>query len=320
VGGGGDLDLNLRSSYGVSETLGTSKTLLTLVILVRILVNPIANVFQKQLTRRSAHPVFIIATVHAALSIILLPYYFAVEAIGPDVGVWTNMFVAALLAVSGNVLLVYALSEADLSVLGPINAYKSIVGLILAIFLIGERPTWRGLTGVLLIVAGSYFVIDRKVNQPLPNAFVRFFSERGIQFRFAALCLAATEAIFLKRAVLRSSPAIVFVLWSVLGFAIALPWTLVSLRRQLAGQHVLLMEARGTYLSLAVATGVMQLATVLTLRNLQVGYSLALFQLSAIVSVFLGGRYFGESNIRERFVGATVMAAGAMLIVLFGSG
>ncbi len=288
-----------------------------LAIVVRVLANPIANVFQKQLTQRSAHPIFIITSVHAVLAVLCLPYAVTGGFHFPN-GVWTNMLIAALLAVTGNVLIVSALSEADMSVLGPINAYKSVVGLILGIFLVGERPTLLGLSGVLLIVAGSYFVIDRKGNQPLGSAFARFFSERGIQLRFAALFLSATEAIFLKRAVVLSSPATVFVLWSVLGFAMAMTWTLISLRRNLATQLVVLRAALGTFMSLAVATGMMQLATVFTFRDLQVGYSLALFQLSAIVSVLLGRRYFAEADIRERLVGSVIMAVGAALIVVFG--
>ncbi len=304
--------------------------MLNLVILVRILANPVANVFQKQLTHRSAHPIFIIAVVHAGLAALCLPYGVISGDLHLPAAVWTNMLVAALLAVTGNVLLVYALSESDLSVLGPINAYKSVVSLVLGIFLIGERPTPIGLTGVLLIVAGSYLVIDKTVSQPptlgthpeqrrrVSHAFVRFFNERGIQLRFAALFLSATEAIFLKRAIVQSSPVVVFVLWSVLGFAMAVAWVLVSVRRQLADQLGVLKQARGTFASLAVATGAMQLATVLTFRDLQVGYSLALFQLSTIVTVLLGRRYFAETHIGERLMGSIVMAAGAALIVVFG--
>lgn len=159
------------------------------------------------------------------------------------------MLIAALLAVTGNVLIVYALSEADLSVLGPINAYKSVVGLILGIFLVGERPTLMGLTGVLLIVAGSYFVIDRRVNQPLSNAFVRFFSERGIQLRFAALFFSATEAVFLKRAIVLSSPVTVFIFWAVFGFAVAMAGGVVLLRHEMPRQIAILRGAAGTYLA-----------------------------------------------------------------------
>ena len=73
-----------------------------------------------------------------------------------------------------------------------------------------------------------------------------------------------------------------------------------------------------TYLSLVLATGAMQLATLVTFGWMQVGYSLALFQLSTPVSVFLGHRYFQEGNIGKRLAGSAVMAAGAMLIVVFG--
>lgn len=292
--------------------------MLSLAILVRIFANPVANVFQKQLTQRSGHPVFIIAVVHAALTALCLPYCMIPGALQVGSGVWPNMVVAALLAVAGNVLLVYALSETDLSVLGPINVYKSVVGLVLGIFLIGEWPTPVGLAGVLLIVAGSYFVIDRSISQPADNAFVRFFSERGIQLRFAALFFSATEAVFLKRAIVVSSPITVLVLWSVLGFLIAVAGVAALLRRDVARQVLILRQAGGTYARLAIATGVMQLATLLTLRHFHVGYSLALFQLSTIVSVVLGRRYFGESHFRERLVGSLVMTVGAALIVVFG--
>jgi len=306
-----------------------------LAIVVRILSNPLANVFQKQLTQRSAHPIFIIAAVHTVLAVACLPYCFLPGTLNLAPAVWTNMIVAAVLAVAGNVLLVYALSETDLSILGPINAYKSVVGLVLGVFLVGERPTPTGLAGVLLIVAGSYFVIDGS-NQPvhpptrsgapaeqsgrMSNAFVRFFRQRGVQLRFAALFFSATEALFEKRAIVLSSPAIVFVLWSGLGCAIAAAWTVVVLRRQLRGQLVVLRGGLGTFVWLVVATATMQLATVFTFRALQVGYSLALFQLSAIVSVFLGRHYFAETNIRERLIGSVIMVAGAALIVIFGHG
>src|SRR5204862_3257197 len=184
--------------------------------------------------------------------------------------------------------------------LGPINAYKSLVGMILGIVLVGERPTQAGLTGVLLIVAGSYFVMDTRPNQPIRHAFVRFFSGRGIQLRCAALFLSAAEAVFLKRAILFASPWRIFALWSALGFLVAVAVVPVLLRNQLARQLRTIRGAPGTYGGVIAATGLMQLATVLTFRDLQVGYSLGLFQLSSVISVLLGRRYFAESHIRER--------------------
>jgi drug/metabolite transporter (DMT)-like permease len=177
--------------------------LTALFVAARILASPVSNVFQKQLAQGSANPLFIIGATHALLTLGCLPLVFA-GSLPLDPRFWTNIAVCAALAVAGNVLLVCALSSTGLSVLGPINAYKSVVGLVLGIFLIGEVPTLLGAAGVLLILAGSYFVVDRDIHQPRRHAFAAFFSERGIQFRFAALILSATEAVFLKKA--RCSP------------------------------------------------------------------------------------------------------------------
>jgi drug/metabolite transporter (DMT)-like permease len=289
-----------------------------LFIAIRILANPLANVVQKQLTHRAARPIFIIAVVHFSLGLACLPYWFLTDYRDLPTALWGIMLACAGLAVGGNALLVYALKDSDLSVLGPINAYKSVVSLGLGTFMIGEWPTRAGVVGVLLIVAGSYFVIDRQANQPIGNAFARFFSERGIQLRLAALVLSATEAIFLKRAILLSSPMTVFVLWSVLGFPVALAASFVLIPREFPAQLSVLRQVPLSFAALVIAIGLMQLATVLTFRDFQVGYALALFQLSTIVSVFLGRRYFSERNVGERLVGSLIMTLGAALIVVFG--
>ena len=62
----------------------------------------------------------------------------------------------------------------------------------------------------------------------------------------------------------------------------------------------------------------MQVTTLLTFGKLQVGYSLALFQLWTLITVYLGHRYFRERNIRRRLLGSVVMVIGGMLIVTLG--
>ena len=287
-------------------------------VAVRVVANPISNVFQKQLTHRSANPVFIIAATHGLLTVACLPLLLGPLQLDFPAGFWINMVTCALLAVSSNVLLVYALQVADLSLLGPLNAYKSVISLGLGVFLLGEIPTAMGLAGVLLILAGSYFVPDREPDQPRANAFAQFFRTRGIQLRFAALVLSATEAVFLKRAILASSPLATFFFWSILGLPIAASAAWALLRTGLRMEVLLMRRNWRTYLRLSLTTGLMQLTTLLAFGRLQVGYSLALFQLSALLSVLLGRRYFQEGNIGRRLVGSAIMIAGAALIVVHG--
>jgi drug/metabolite transporter (DMT)-like permease len=292
--------------------------LTALFVVARIVANPVSNVFQKQLAQRSANPLFIIGATHALLTLAALPFLAGVRPVDLGAPFWTNIGICAVLAVTGNVLLVYALQRTDLSILGPINAYKAVLSLVLAVFLLGEVPTAFGLTGVFLILAGSYFVVDRAPGQPYGNAFVQFFRDRGVQLRFAALAFSATEAVFLKRAILHSSPVITFLFWSILGLPVAAA-AVVLLLRGAVGQEVRRLGRHWrTYLWLALTTGLMQAATLFTFGTLQVGYSLALFQLSTLISVFLGYRYFEERNIRRRLLGSVIMVAGAVLIVSLG--
>ncbi len=272
---------------------------------------------QKQLAQRSAEPLVVIVATHGLLTALTLPFLAGTPLRPLGVDFWANIFTAVALAVASYVFLWYALRSTDLSVLGPINAYKAVLGLLLAVVLLGEVPSLFGLIGVALIVAGSYFVIDRVPGQAHSSAFRQFTREPGVRLRFAALICSATESVFLKRALLLSSPITTFLIWTVLCFAIA-AMAAVLRRRGIAGEMTRLGSEWRTLLWLTATTGLMQLTTLLTFGKLQVGYSLALFQLSTLLTVYLGHRYFQERNIPRRLLGSLVMVIGAILIVTFG--
>src|SRR3954471_14223048 len=102
--------------------------MLYLALLLRIVSNPFSNVFQKLLAHRDADPIFIIAVTHALMSIIAAPIFFT--HLPNEHAYWVNIGIVAVLTVAGNVLIVLAVKTSDLSVLGPINAYKSVVSLV----------------------------------------------------------------------------------------------------------------------------------------------------------------------------------------------
>lgn len=292
--------------------------LTALFVTVRILANPLSNVLQKQLTQRGVHPLIVIAVTHALLTPVAVLLLIGVEWGGLGPVFWLNMGICAVLAVVGNALIVYALRQSDLSVLGPINAYKSVLSLGLAFVLLGEVPTFAGFAGVVLVLAGSLFVVDRVPGQARRGAMVAFIRDRGIQLRLAALVFSATEAVFLKRAILEATPLVTFLFWSILGLPVALI-ALATLRLACAGTGGLRLGGNMRHcVGLALTTGLMQAATLFTFGRLQVGYSLALFQLSTLLSVFFGHHFFAEKNIRRRLIGSLIMVAGAVMIVSFG--
>lgn len=284
-------------------------------ILARIFANPCSNVLQKLLTRESAHPLFVICATHALLSIAVAPaLLFSADELPAEF--WTNIAICTLLNVAGNSLLVQAVKLSDLSVIGPINAYKAIVSLLPGALLLGELPGVAGLCGMLLIFAGTVFLAEGNPAERQPRAFVRLFQDRGVRYRLAALVLSASEAVFLKKALVVSSPLTTFAYWSALGFVASMFAVLLLGRTRLGEELRVFGKCKSTYMMLFLTTGVMQLSTIVTLEQLQVGYALALFQTSSLVSVILGHRFFAEPNFRRRLGGSLVMVAGAMLIVV----
>lgn len=283
---------------------------------LRILANPFSNVFQKLLTRQSVDPWCVVCATHLLLSIACLPLFlWDMPTLLP--GFWVNILVSALLCVAGNVFIVLAVQKSDLSVLGPINAYKSVVSLIPGMVLLGEFPGGMGLAGIVLIVAGSYFLVDQKRDDAGAAGFRRLLSDRGIQFRLAALIFSAVEAVFLKMAMQASSWLMTFACWSVFGFVVSFISIPFAIGIQRATQSVkVLNEHRLVLVMLFLTTGLMQLCTNYVLQSLQVGYALALFQTSTIVSVFLGYHLFQEPHFVKRLIGSLIMAGGATLVIV----
>ena len=289
------------------------------VVALRIVANPLAYVFQKRLVQGAIHPLVVIGMTHALLTVIVLPSAVRVPWHALPPAFWSNMVLCAVLAVSGNALLVAALQRSDLSLLGPINAYKAVLSLALATVVLGEVPSVFGMLGVLLIVIGSVLVVDREPGQQRAHAVAQLFDDRGVQLRLAALVCSATEAVFLKRAQAYSDPFTTFLAWAFLGIVPAVFAAVLLVRQDLAGQLGRLWSDWRSSGALVVTTGAMQLATLFAFGAMPVGYALALFQLSAVVSVLLGARYFAERSIGRRLAGSVVMVAGAALIVTLGA-
>jgi drug/metabolite transporter (DMT)-like permease len=290
-------------------------TLTSLAVLIRIVANPLSNVFQKQLTQRSAEPLFVTSATYGFLSVVCLVFWNEVRLENLPTAFWWNALLVGLLAVLGNVFLVKALHTGDLSVLGPINAYKAVVSIVFGALLLNEIPSWLGLLGVGLIVAGSYFVLGSAgQGRGFSWALLR---QPEIQLRIAALVCSAIEAVFIKKAMLLSSPLTTFVFWCLLGFVLSAGWLTISLRDRWREQLGVLVSQKTTYFALFLSVGLMQFSTNVAFSGTQVGYALALFQTSALLSVLFGYQFFREKGITRKLIGAAIMVTGAVLIVLF---
>ena len=208
--------------------------LTSVAIILRVLSNPLGNVFQKQLTNRYNHPLLINFLTFLLLSVFCIIPAIQVRWLELPFEFGKYCILAGIVGATGNGFLVKALQCGDLSVLGPINSYKSVVGIIVGIFLLGEIPNLWGIAEVHLV-----------------KEFKRIKIRDLFSYFYLVLCI-----------------------------------------------------------------GTMQYTTNYVFDHMEVGYALALFQLSTIVSIFLGYRIFKEENITKKLIGSVIMVAGSVMIIL----
>ena len=287
------------------------KLLLIFAVLVRILINPVSNVFQKKLTA-TQHPLFVNLISYGILALVSIVILLGTDLRPLDQAFWTYSILGGIAGALGNGFIIRALETGDLSILGPVNAYKSIVGLVIAYFLIGEIPNAWGFVGIMLIIAGSYFVLNT-----MPEKFSwGLLKQPAIRYRLAALVLTGTQAVLDKKIIQHSDLILAFCSWSIFGFLFAFFFSYLSRVNANAELKKITRSSLFKYLALGASVGIMTMSTNYVFSKMPVSEALALFQLSILVSVYFGYSLFKEKEIMKKLLGSFIMLIGSLLIIL----
>lgn len=274
-------------------------------ILFRIFSNSFSNVFQKKLTKSGEAATCINCINYILMSLISIPLLLLVNfsLITPEF--WLYAIAGGITGAIGNYFMVLALKQGELSVLGPINSYKAIVGIIFGIFLLHEYPNIYGLLGIGLIIIGSYFILES------PKALLR----KDIQYRIYALIFTAIEAVFIKKVIILSSIASSFIISSFLGAIFSYLIMRILENEKL---HIPTKKNSIMYISTTLCFAIMTFTTAYVFKYMNVGYALSLFQLSIILNVILGYKLFNEKKLIKKLLGSLIILIGSAAILIFG--
>ena len=271
---------------------------LTLGIATRIVSNSYLNVFQKVLNNRGEYPSIINFYTYLGLTVIgfaICPNpIFTSEII-------KSFFIMGLLGALGNYFIIKALRFGELSSLAPINSYKPIVALIIAFFMLKETPNLNAILGILLIIAGTFILYPKKINY-----------SKACFYRFLALIFSGSEAVFIKKIILLSDIPSSFLYWALASFIFTIIFVIFSKHKPVLQKSNLKYQ-----LSLILMVFLMQYSTNFIFSKMNVAYALAIFQLSTILSVFLGANIFNEGNLLRKFIASLIMVLGAVVLILF---
>ena len=266
-------------------------------VFTRIISNSYLNVFQKILTNEGNKSSVINFYTYLGLTLLSLIFIPFID-ISFSNEVVFNFICMGILGALGNYFIIKALSAGELSSLAPINSYKPVIALIIAFFYLKEVPSLYALFGIILIISGTYII-----NKSISN------NKLAVFYRVLALIFSGSEAVFIKKIILLSNIPTSFMLWAISGLIFSfLPVIMSKHKPKLpSAKHLSL---------LILSVGIMQYSTNFVFSKINVSYALALFQLSTLLSIFLGVNIFKEDGLKRKLIASFIMILGAITIIL----
>lgn len=258
--------------------------------------------------------VFLFGAAALLLSVMAAPLLIRYPLSGLPAEFWFAVVASACLDAPGNVLLARSFGLSDLSVVGPLSCLKPLVAMVFAAVWLAEAPSFGGVLGAAVVVAGSLLLVSES-GATLGAALRALGRDPGVQARALSMLMTSGASVFSKQAILVASAEQAFLAWAFLSVPIvALLWVILR-RGRLAADLRAGRAYPGLLLGLAALFLPLALSTVWVLDRLQVGYALALFQLSAVLNVLIGGKLFGERQMGRRLAAAGVMVAGGGVLL-----
>lgn len=281
----------------------------------RILSNSFLGVFQKKLAGLSFSSNFINFISYCLLFISLIIFLPLKSGYTANFNISEQIFIFAFLTgltgAIGNALQIKALKLGELSILAPINSYKIIFSIFFSFFILHEIPSLAAFLGIILIIFGSYFIFDTTKE----GFCFSLLKRKDIQYRIYAVFFTGLEAIFIKKMILLSDSFMALILWA-FSTAVFSFLFLFSNTEKIAFKKIDFKSLK-LFFYLTLCLGIMQLSTNILFKLINVSYALSLFQLSSVLSVFLGYKIFKEKSFIKKLTGSFIMVIGASIVIIF---
>lgn len=202
----------------------------------------------------------------------------------------------------------------DLSVVYPLTQTSMIYVPIWGMTLLGERLSFTGVCGILLVIFGTYTVQLQRLSFSEMLRPFRDLRSQSVRASLAAGFIYSIGSIAEKTGVKYYSP-LYFTYILVMMMLLLMSFNLVRPKYR---QHIT-AEFREHW-RLILCSGPVMMASFLTFRyglNMApVSYAVPVRQVSILVGVLIGIVFLGESYGRIRIISALLILAGALLIRL----
>lgn len=201
-----------------------------------------------------------------------------------------------------------------LSVSVPFLSFTPVFIILTGYFLLGEKVSFEGAMGILLVVAGSYVINFPSARLGWLEPIKAIKKEKGSFLLLQVALIYSITSVLGKKGLLLTDP-----LWfssfyfTLLGISAGL---VVKVFYQIEVGSFLKTQIKGIFL-VGLTQALMCYCHMIALSQLETAYMIALKRTSILFSVVLGYFFFKESYFGLRLVAAGLMLTGVCLIMFF---
>lgn len=212
-------------------------------------------------------------------------------------------------------LYMLAIRDSPLHLTLPYLAFTPAFNVLTGFTILGETVSATGFGGILLVVAGAYFLNIEKIRGSQRSwlaPFVAIIRIRGSRYMLGVAAIYSLTSVLGKRAMLYATPASFGPFYfSMLG-GVVLGATLLlrptDLRTLLRKGECLLL--------IGICMAVMIITHFLAIASVEVAYFLSLKRTSLLFGVVYGALLFKEGHLGRHLIGGILMVAGVALIMI----
>jgi uncharacterized membrane protein len=225
------------------------------------------------------------------------------------------MGISAILDSVAFVCFIRAISKSQISIIAPMWSFAPVLTQFIAAVTLNEVPPFIKSIGILFVGFGAYLLNVADIKQGVMTPFKSLFSNKGVVLSLFSTLIWAVTPIFQKKAIFETSPQVpLFASFFgiVLVFLFLTPF---ALKKAIKCEKEIRANARWLVVN-GIGGAFAQAAAFAAFSLVFVGYATAVFRLSTLFIIVIGGVFLKEERIKERLLGGGVMLFGTVLIAL----
>ena len=207
-------------------------------------------------------------------------------------------------------LYVRAISISPLSLTLPFLSLTPVFVIGTSYIILGERPDRTGFVGIFLVAIGAYLLNVHTIKRGLLEPLKVIAKEKGSVLMIIVAFILSISLNLAKIVIQHSSPMFFSISYpcmlSIVLFAI-ISFKTKNIYSKITSQPLLCLV-------IGISMVVVLVTNMKALSLVEVSYMVSVKRLSLLIGVVFGAVFFMETNIKERFLGATVMVLGIILI------